>query len=67
MARLSWLGQRPRGDTPRDLARQLQQDAVPAAVNAYLRAAAPEEGADQAGDIMGDFDFAAAPLDIGDA
>ena len=45
-ARLSWLGQRPRGDTPRDLARQLQQDAVPAAVNAYLRATTPEDQAD---------------------
>lgn len=38
-ARLAWLGLRPRGDTPRDLARRLQREAVPAALNAYLRAA----------------------------
>lgn len=37
-ARLAWLGLRPRGDTPRDLAGRLQREAVPAAINAYLRA-----------------------------
>ncbi|WP_299414095.1 alpha-2-macroglobulin family protein [uncultured Sulfitobacter sp.] len=37
-ARLAWLGLRPRGDTPRDLHRRLQREAVPAAINAYLRA-----------------------------
>ena len=45
-ARMAWLGQRPRGDTPRDLVRQLQQDAVPAAINAYLRATTPEDQVD---------------------
>ncbi|MEH6644423.1 alpha-2-macroglobulin family protein [Sulfitobacter sp.] len=37
-ARLAWLGLRPRGITPRDLANQLEREAVPAALNAYLRA-----------------------------
>ena len=37
-AQMAWLGLRPRGDTPRDLARRLTREAVPAAVNAYLRA-----------------------------
>jgi uncharacterized protein YfaS (alpha-2-macroglobulin family) len=37
-ARLAWLGLRPRGDTPRDLANRLQREAAPAAINAYLRA-----------------------------
>ncbi len=37
-AQLAWLGLRPRGDTPRDLARRLQRDAVPASINAFLRA-----------------------------
>ncbi|KEJ90495.1 alpha-2-macroglobulin family protein [Sulfitobacter donghicola] len=37
-AQLAWLGLRPRGEMPRDLARRLKQDAIPAAINAYLRA-----------------------------
>ncbi|MCX7565738.1 alpha-2-macroglobulin family protein [Sulfitobacter sp. F26169L] len=37
-AQLAWLGLRPRGDTPRNLAQRLQREAVPAALNAYLRA-----------------------------
>lgn len=42
-AQLAWLGLRPRGDMPRDLARRLARDAVPAAVNAYLRAQSPAQ------------------------
>ena len=41
-ARLAWLGLRPRGNTPPDLARQLEREAVPAALNAYLRAPTTE-------------------------
>ncbi|MGJ8597138.1 alpha-2-macroglobulin family protein [Sulfitobacter sp.] len=37
-ARMAWLGLRPRGDTTRDLARRLSTEALPAAINAYLRA-----------------------------
>ncbi len=37
-ARMAWLGLRPRGDTARDLARRLSGEALPAAINAYLRA-----------------------------
>jgi hypothetical protein len=36
--RLAWLGLRPRDRTPSDVARVLERDAVPAAINAYLRA-----------------------------
>lgn len=42
-ARMAWLGLRPRGDTPRDLAVRLAGDALPAATNAYLRAGTVEE------------------------
>ena len=37
-ARLAWMGLRPTDQTPRKLARQLRSEAVPAALNAYLRA-----------------------------
>ena len=36
-ARMAWLGMRPRGDTTRELARRLSAEALPAAINAYLR------------------------------
>jgi uncharacterized protein YfaS (alpha-2-macroglobulin family) len=41
-ARLAWLGVRPRANMPDDLARALKTDAVPAALNAYLRAGTAE-------------------------
>lgn len=41
-ARLAWLGARPQGDTPRTLAQRLRAEAVPAAINAYLRARTTE-------------------------
>lgn len=36
-AQFAGLGVRPRGDTSRELVRRLSRDAVPAAINAYLR------------------------------
>jgi hypothetical protein len=40
---MAWLGLRPRGDTPRNLAQQLEEESIPAAVNAYLRASTSED------------------------
>ncbi|MEH6738444.1 MAG: alpha-2-macroglobulin family protein [Sulfitobacter sp.] len=42
-AQMAWLGLRPRDDTPRELARRLRREAVPASVNAFLRAKTQSE------------------------
>ncbi|MEQ6203094.1 alpha-2-macroglobulin family protein [Sulfitobacter sp. HNIBRBA2951] len=45
-ALMAWLGLRPDNPTARKLSRQLRRDAVPAALNAYLRAGTPDAQVD---------------------
>ena len=39
----AWLAQRPKSDIPRDLANRLKREAVPAAINGYVRARSAEQ------------------------